>query len=267
MNEDATDTRTAATAKDVSSLLTTALDLITAGHAVGVPLRLCGGLAGWFRSGETARRFAVAAGRSYSDFDLAAYYPDRNKVIELMNGAGFREASATATVPGIRRAIFSGPDALHGDVFFDAIDFCHYVDFRGRLEVDHPTLPLAELLLQKMQVVELTPKDVLDVQMLLFQFDFANSDEGAFSVPRIAGLCGTDWGFYRTMSINIDKMSAATESAAYLDEVQRTRVLDKFTCLRRVVNDAPKSLRWRLRAVVGDHVRWYETVEQAEVTQ
>jgi len=265
MTTDVPDVKSDPPARDTSALTEVALGLINTGQAAGVPLRLCGGLACWVRAGEAGRRFALAAGRTYSDFDLAANFADRSTVVELLKRAGFKESSTTATVPGSRRGIFSGPGELHGDVFYDVIDFCHCIDFRHRLEVDYPTLPVAELLLHKLQIMELTAKDIIDAQVLLFEFEFTASDKDAISVPRVAGLCGSDWGLFRTTCINIDRISTATQSAAYFQADQRNRVLGQLARLRELLDEAPKSLRWRFRAILGEHVRWYETVEEDEV--
>ncbi|OFW01105.1 MAG: hypothetical protein A3G20_10110 [Acidobacteria bacterium RIFCSPLOWO2_12_FULL_59_11] len=244
-----------------STLLAAGVDLLDAAESKGVPLRLCGGLACWYHS-HAARAVAVAARRHYSDIDLAAKYTDRQRVLQLLTSLGYREDAASATVPGIRRTIFNSKNGrLHGDIFYDAIAFCHYVEFRSRLERDSPTLPLSELLMQKMQVVDLAEKDVIDVQMLLLDHEFGDTDEECFNAARIAGICGSDWGLYRTATLNAEKMRSLTSSSTYLELEQQRRVVDQVDRLHRLLDEAPKSLRWRLRSVVGDHVRWYDTVD------
>jgi hypothetical protein len=42
----------------------------------------------------------------------------------------------------------------------------HVVKFQNRLHVDSPTIPLAELALEKLQIVHLNEKDVKDMLML-----------------------------------------------------------------------------------------------------
>jgi hypothetical protein len=150
-------------------------------------------------------------------------------------------------------------------VFYDTIDFCHPIELRGRLENSYPTIPLADLVLHKTQIVELAPKDVIDLQMVLHEFDFSSSDKDAISIPRIAVLCGSNWGLYHTTGISIDKSTAATHSATYLNANQKTRILGQLAQFQQILEDAPKSLRWRARAFIGERVRWYETVDRDEV--
>lgn len=248
------------------ALLSAAQHLIDAARAEGIVLRLCGGLACWHCSSESARRFATTAARRYSDMDFAAYYSDRDQVLRLLARRGFIETPSTATVPGVRRTIFRSTDGeLHGDVLYDAIDFCHRIDLRGRLEVDASTLPVADLLLQKLQIVQLGAKDVVDIQMLLFDYNFAENDIRAINAPRIAALCGSDWGLYHTTTLNITKVRSFTEETSDLPPEHKQRLYSQLERLGRVLLDAPKSLRWRLRSIPGDHVRWYESVDTVEV--
>lgn len=252
-------------AREPSRLAAVAIDLIDAAAAVGVPLRLCGGLGCWMRSSEVTRNVGLIAGRSYSDLDFATFYGHRNRIVELFAARGLRELPATATVPGIRRTMFCSDDRkLHGDVFYDAIDFCHFIDLRSRLAIDNITLPLAELLLQKTQIYELAEKDVIDIQLLLSDHEFGSTDDQEFSVPRIAGLCGSDWGLFRTTLLNLDKVKEFTEQSRLLNHEQRERILVQLERLRHVLFKAPKSLSWRLRSVVGEHLRWYQTVEGSQ---
>ena len=57
------------------------------------------------------------------------------------------------------RYLFENPDnKRHIDIFFDKLEFCHIIDFRGRLEIDYPTISLSDILLQKMQIVQTSLK-------------------------------------------------------------------------------------------------------------
>jgi hypothetical protein len=52
----------------------------------------------------------------------------------------------------------------------------HTIDLRDRFELDDATLPLADLLLTKLQIVQLNEKDVLDILALLADHELDPSE-------------------------------------------------------------------------------------------
>ncbi len=234
--------------------------LLEGAESQNVILRLCGGLACWYHS-ESGRVLAAASGREYNDVDFAAYYRDRRVVLRLLQTHGYRENPVSATVPGLRRTVFSG-HAAKGDIFYDKLIFSHTIDLRGRLERDSPTIPVADLLLQKLQIVQLAAKDVVDVQMLILDHDLGYTDVNCINAARIAEVCGSDWGFFRTLTINLEVIRQATLASPYLDAPQRLRVTDRLARLEQLAEKTPKSLRWSVRSLVGERLRWYETVDE-----
>jgi len=153
------------------------------------------------------------------------------------------------------------------DVLVDRLEMCHRFDFDDRLGVDHPTLPLAELLLSKLQVVHINRKDVLDALILFVQYPLAANDREGISVPRITGLTSSDWGWWRTVTENLDKIRLFYEvdlKAGELDTTSphRFEAGRQVEALRAAIDAAPKSTKWKLRARVGDRVPWYELPEE-----
>src|SRR5205809_1021951 len=92
------------------------------------------------------------------------------------------------------RADRSGPAcggwARPVDVLVDKLEMCHRFDFADRLAVCIPTLPPAELLLSKLQVVKINRKDILDALALLSEVPLARDDQAgaAISLSRITSL-------------------------------------------------------------------------------
>jgi len=64
---------------------------------------------------------------------------------------------------------------LHIDIFYEKLDFCHVIYWKDRLDVDHPSIPLAEMLLEKMQIVQINEKDIIDTIMLLLEHSLATT--------------------------------------------------------------------------------------------
>ena len=68
---------------------------------------------------------------------------------------------------GKTRQIYFGGTVPMIDVFFDKLDYCHEVNYDGRLELDPYSVSLADILLQKLQIWEINDKDLKDIEYLL----------------------------------------------------------------------------------------------------
>jgi hypothetical protein len=118
------------------------------------------------------------------------------------------------------------------------------------------------LLLTKLQVIEINDKDVRDVLNLLYHTQLGEEDAATtINVRRVAALCASDWGLWRTATLNLERATAALSQldlSASAHDVLSERLRD----LRARIDDEPKTRKWRLRARVGDRIRWYEDVEE-----
>ena len=224
--------------------------------------KLAGGVACWEHC-PLSRRIVKNADRIFNDVDYVAHFRDKDRVAELLTDFGFREDPRTATVPGLRRTLFvSSRFHWRVDVAYDVLEFSHVLDLRERLELDHPTIPLAELLLQKMQIVQLNPKDVADAQMLLLEHDIGHKDREVINAPHIARLCASDWGLWRTVTTNLAKLANLTACDKTLGRQDRSTIERRATRVLEYIMREPKGLRWKLRALVGERVRWHNQVEE-----
>ncbi len=204
-----------------------------------------------------------AMGRAYTDIDFAAYGRQTKQIQELMTRLGYKENQEVFIVSGGQRAIHENHSTgLHLDVFYEKLDFCHAIYWEGRLEVDTPTIPLAELLLEKMQIVEINEKDVIDTIMLLLEHSLGDNDKEVINIKRIAEILSNDWGFWRTVTMNLNKVKVLAQGYSQLTSEQKSRVELQVNEAMARIEKEPKSLGWRLRARVGDRVKWYKDVEE-----
>jgi hypothetical protein len=238
--------------------------ILKASDDAGVLLRVIGSLA--FQIHCRQYGFLQAAmGRAYTDIDFAAYRKQAKEVKALMSALGYTENREVFIVSEGERSIFDRPEAgLHVDVFYDKLDFCHTIFWEGRLEVDRPSIPLAEMLLEKMQIVQINEKDIIDTIMLLLEHPLGDHDAETINMKRIAGICSSDWGFWRTTSMNLDKVRRLAQGYEQLSVDQKNHIeLQVKTALARL-DAEPKTLAWKLRARVGDRVKWYKEVDEVE---
>jgi hypothetical protein len=161
------------------------------------------------------------------------------------------------------RAIFDKPGTgLHVDIFYEKLDFCHAIYWKDRLEVDSPTIPLTELLLEKMQIVQINEKDIIDTIMLLLEHPVGDIDNETINIKLAAELCANDWGLWRTTTMNLDKVKQLAHHYTQLTSEQKSIVESQADAILKRLNDEPKSLAWKIRDRVGDRVKWYKDVDE-----
>lgn len=165
---------------------------------------------------------------------------------------------------GSSRLVFDehGHNSRHCDVFLDKLDFCHEISFQNRLEVDDPTVPLAELLLEKMQIVKLNEKDVIDTIMLLREHQIGDSDKETINSDYIAYLCSRNWGLWKTVTSNLGRVEQLIPSFHDLSSEDRADINHKIQKLLTRIADEHKTTNWKLRARIGEKMRWYKDVEE-----
>jgi hypothetical protein len=202
-------------------------------------------------------------GRVYTDLDFAAYATEASDIKRLMTDLGYIENNQVALFSEGSRAIFDNPEiGLYVDIFFDKLDFCHEIHWEGRLEVDAPTIPLAEMLLEKMQIVRINEKDIIDTIMLLLEHPLGDNDSETINIVRVAELCAQDWGLWRTTTMNLEKVRTLAPTYDQLAEEQTSCVVSRVDQALSRIDAEPKPLAWRLRARVGDRVKWYKDVDE-----
>jgi hypothetical protein len=160
---------------------------------------------------------------------------------------------------GDRRLMFTDTvNRRQIDVFLDVVRMSHVIDLRTRLSGDGPCMTPADLLLSKLQIYEANRKDVVDVVALLLDHPISDNDEDAVDGGYVARLASQDWGLHRTLMLNTERVRAELSGL----DVARELVEERLRDLWRRIDAEPKSSRWRLRARVGDRVRWYELPEE-----
>ena len=202
-------------------------------------------------------------GRAYTDIDFAAYSRQTKEIRGLMTKLGYREDQEVFIVSQGERAIFERPEiGIHVDVFYEKLSFCHVIVWNGRLEKDKPSIPLAEMLLEKMQIVKINEKDIIDTIMLLLEHPLGDNDQEMINIKLIASLCSSDWGLWRTVTMNLDKVRQLSQGYSQLKTEQKELINYQVSSALLRIEQESKSMAWRLRSRVGDRVKWYKDVDE-----
>lgn len=232
--------------------------IIAAGEAQGLRLRLLGGLAVRLHAPSATREPLV---RASADIDLAT--DARSHAVErLLSGLGYRPDRQFNLLHGATRLLFQDArQARRVDVFVGRFEMCHRLPIGERLALEALTLPLAELLLTKLQIVQLNAKDLRDIAALLLDHPVADGDAETINASYIAQLLAHDWGLWRTVTGNLETVRAFV-AASGLDAAARALIDERLAALRRAIDGAPKSFKWKSRAALGERKRWYELPEE-----
>ena len=227
-----------------------------AARAGKVPVKLVGGAAVNLHS-RSARQAPLK--RKYGDLDFVASSKQQASVQKLFESLGYEGDRRFNTLNGHQRLLYlDGVNGRQIDIFIDRMKMCHIIELADRLGGDDACLTPADLLLSKLQVFEVNMKDLVDSIALLLDHPIADHDDDAVNAAYLAQLLSQDWGLYRTLQLN----TARVRDAAKELPVPADTVNQRLDQLWERVDAHPKSLKWRLRAKVGDRMSWYELPEE-----
>jgi hypothetical protein len=240
--------------------------LLSAARDAGITLRLIGALA-FRRRCPTYGRLQDELGREYTDIDFAGYGKEAGRIRDVFTAHGYREDAGIYVDSEGSRLVFEHPQTrLHLDVFLDKLEFSHTLWWKDRLEIDDETIPLAELVLEKMQIVQINEKDLIDTIMLLMEHPLGGTDGDVINVDLIARLCASDWGLWRTTTMNLEKTAQMAQTYAQLDAGEKHRVREQVGAIVQRIEEQPKTRKWRWRARIGDRKKWYRDVGELGTT-
>jgi len=224
--------------------------------AAGIRLRLLGGLAI-----AVSLRDGPLLPRPYNDIDFITARGEGPKAAKLFEELGYEGDHQFNGLNGHRRLLFYDvANERRVDVFVGRFEMCHMWPLERRLPVADKTIPLADLLLTKLQIFAVNEKDQRDIVNLLHGHKLAEDDHGINSAY-IAKLCAGDWGLWRTVTMNIERARGAV-SRFPISPHDEAIVIARLDDLRKRIDATPKSAKWKLRARVGERVQWYEEPEE-----
>jgi len=227
----------------------------------GLILRFLGAIAFRLHCPRYTDLFEVL-NRQITDIDFVALSSQRKQVMELIRELGYIKDDYTVLAEeyGGGRYIFNDTERKRTiDVFLDKLEMCHTIDLRDRLTIEPQTLPLADLLLEKMQIVEVNEKDMKDVIVLLAEHEVGEREHETINIDYISRILAADWGFYFTVTTNLKKMERYLEKSPSILE-NASSALGRLQKLLQSIESTPKSTKWKMRAMIGTRQKWYNEV-------
>jgi hypothetical protein len=200
--------------------------------------------------------------RRLKDIDLVTRPGDGKQVARLLAELDYVGEEMFNALRGDRRQLFHDPvNDRQLDVFVGEFSMCHSLPIADRLDRDPFTVPVAELLMTKLQIVELNERDERDIYTLCYHHDVGFGPGYGIESNVIAGLCAGDWGLWRTFQGTIDRCCADLDGYE-LDGSVREVIESRLRRLSQEMNAAPKTGRWKRRSRLGERMRWYQEPEE-----
>jgi hypothetical protein len=242
-------------------MLEEAVRVAEAADREGLALRLLGGVAIKLRAKDGLH---PAFEREYADLDWIVPKGTSREAQRFFEAMGYRPHVRFNAIHGQERLLFfDEQNDRQVDVLVGVFRMSHEIRFGERLALEPMTVPLAELLVTKLQIIELNEKDVRDALALLYDHPVEEEDGDAINAAYIARLCASDWGLWRTFSANLDSLS--DHLGRYeLSEEDKRRITGRIQDLQARIEEEPKSFGWKMRSKIGDRKRWYQLPEEVE---
>jgi hypothetical protein len=231
--------------------------IIAKANQTGIVLRLMGGLAVKYYCPSTSDR---TLNRECADIDLMSV--NDQKVKPLFKDLGYTGDEFFNMTQGDARLLFLDPVERKVEIFLGVFDMCHKFDFRDRLRIDDFAISVSDLLMTKLQVVELTEKDLKDIIAIFLDCQIGHTDKGkTINAKYIADICSKKWGVYKTFT-NTLKATLSQLERFQLKPENEEIVRSRIKQLLDDIESAPKSMSWKSRARIGERKAWYNLPEK-----
>ncbi len=241
-----------------------ALRLVDDAEKEGIRLRILGSIAYRLVCPDNLHLFQDMK-RALTDVDFAAEKSQNQKIRNFLMAQGYEPDEGVYMASEGSRHIYLHPETkLNVDVFADELFFCHRIPFKGRLEIESPTICTTDLLLEKMQIVEINLKDFKDTLVLMLEHPLSHQEAGSRSIDTdyIVDLMRKDWGFYYTFTENLKRVPGYIDEFPSITKEEGKTIRTRIDELLRCIEDAPKTMKWKMRAKIGTRRLWYQEVSE-----
>ena len=237
-----------------------ALGLARGAAEASLGLKLLGGLAVRVLCPEFPPRL-----RAGQDMDFACVTKQRKKIAEHLANVGCEPDRRFNNLNGDRQMYFNAPSGRPIDVMVNQLTMCHNLDFRAGFGRQPFTIDAVDVLLSKLQIVELNEQDAHDIVHLLAGLAVGGGRQAPIDTDRFAKLMGADWGWWRTVTRNLEKLpTLVADRPGLVPPGAPQDPLAQASQLLDLAQQTPKSMKWKLRATTGERMRWYELPEEVD---
>ena len=243
--------------------------LIAGAADAGMTVRVAGSMGIAMHCAEASAAMDAAERRA-KDIDVVVRHGDRARLRAWLEARGWAVDRDMLVAMEGERFAFRHPDTgLDLDVFVERLQFCHTIELESRWARRATTLPIEDLLLQKLQIHDPKPADAIDTAIVLATHEVGAGGDGIDDAERIDGeyvaaVLARDWGFHRDATANLERLAGATDAGLPIQASGAARAREGATRLLATIAAAKKSRGFRMRARVGERMQWWEDVDERE---
>lgn len=233
-------------------LVDEALRLISAADTNGIVLRALGSVGVRLHCPPLLEEMD-RKDRQPKDIDLVTRKQDRRALRDFFEQQGYEtDRDLLVAMEGTRYLFRNPARGVDVDVWVDVLDLCHRLDLNARMG-GGPSLTIEDLILSKLQIVELTPTDVDDLTSMLSTHDLkgGSNNPEIIDTDYLCSVLANDWGFWKTATDNLASL------AGDLPPKGQANVAE----LMRLIDEIPKTMRWKIRARIGERMQWWQEVD------
>ncbi len=204
------------------------------------------------------------ASTGYGSLEFGGLSAQAVPLAKLMTGLGYRANGELNVFYRGRRLVFDAPGWQYRvHIFLDSVGLYQRLDVSRFLSQESFSLSPTLLLLTRLQRMDVGEDELRELSVLLLdhEFDAGKGEGDRIGLGFIKSLCGEDWGWFKTAEVNLARLREA--APAWLDGEESTRLQQRLSEMQTAIERAPKTLRWRTRALLGDTIPWYHTPQEA----
>lgn len=243
------------------NLLKFASEIIEKAHKNNILLRLFGSIGVIYHCPKFYYLLESMA-RKPKDLDLIGLHEQKRGIIKFFLNRDYELDKYIALLTDAERLSFKNPENIDIEVQIDKIDFCHAIDLRNRLKLDYPTITLADLILSKLQIIEINKRDIEDIWVLILEHEVGEIEEETINSKYISKLLSKKWGFYYTVKNNLEKVAYFLRNNNFLSNSQKSNIKKKINKILLDIDNEKKSIVWKIRAKIGTKIKWYKYVSE-----
>lgn len=241
-----------------------ALRLFDLAESEGITLRFFGSSAIRLKCAKYSA-LLDRADRQPKDIDCVVPRHHMRQLRSLLLSTGWIEnAEITAQTDGYRLEFVNSSNKTKLDVCVDVLRFCQTLDVRKRIILDKPTLSATDLLLSKLQIRNLTRFDLIDILVLVYASPLGQDTANAIDIDQIVELTSKSWRWYKSIKTSLLFIQQQEYVSSFdLTDTAGSVIKSRLSLIDKRVLNAPKTLFWHLRSVVGGFMPWHDLVEVA----
>lgn len=219
-----------------------------------IALRVMGELGTWLCCPRARHLLTFAPPRHLIFGALAT---QRSALQRLYTGLGYQTSLPAEGLASASRGQWFQPQRrLTVMVYFDTFSMYHSFDLVPFLTLEDAPLSETALFLSRLQFVEMPNEILCELGALLLQHEISARDEpGKIQQAILTRLCADDWGWYKTATMNLQRLMAFALKTFAPDE--KAIIIERASRLVQAIEDVPKSSRWQTRAQLGESTPWY----------